>query len=244
MISLLSIGNSFSQDAHRWLYDIATAAGVEVECVNLYIGGCSLKQHWHNAESGEVAYEYELNAVMQKRVALLEALREQAWDIVTLQQVSGHSGRPASYLPYLPDLAALVRQECPNARLYFHQTWSYEVDSDHGDFPAYNRDQREMDRRIADAAEMACKLIGVPLIPTGEVIRRLRQLPAFDYPKGGLSLHRDGFHLSWDYGRYAAAATWCATLFERDLEKSAAFLPPDTDPALLSAIRRVVGEVC
>lgn len=244
MIRLLSIGNSFSQDAHRWLYDVATAAGVEVECVNLYIGGCSLEQHWRNAESGEVAYDYELNAVMQKRVALVDALREQKWDIVTLQQVSGQSGRPASYLPYLPDLAALVRRECPTAKLYFHETWSYEVDSDHGDFPVYNRDQREMDRRIADAAEMAARLINVPVIPTGEVIRRLRELPAFDYQKGGLSLHRDGFHLSWDYGRYAAAAVWCATLFGVNIEQAAGFAPPDTDPALLAAIRRVVGEVC
>ena len=59
MIRLLSVGNSFSQDAHRCLHDIAAAAGVEVECVNLYIGGCSLEQHWQNVQSGEPAYEYE-----------------------------------------------------------------------------------------------------------------------------------------------------------------------------------------
>ena len=176
---------------------------------------------------------------MQKKVALSDALREQAWDIVTLQQVSGQSGRPQSYFPYLSELAALVRRECPAAKLYFHQTWSYESDSDHGDFPAYNRDQ--------DATEMASRLLGVPRIRVGKVVRRLRQEPLFDYANGGVSLNRDGFHLTWIYGRYAAAATWCATLFGADIEKAADFLPQTedetADPTVLATIRRVVQEV-
>ena len=38
-LKILSIGNSFSQDAHRWLYQIAQAAGYEdITIANLYWG--------------------------------------------------------------------------------------------------------------------------------------------------------------------------------------------------------------
>ena len=38
-MKILSVGNSFSQDAHRWLHHIAGLSGVSMETVNLYIGG-------------------------------------------------------------------------------------------------------------------------------------------------------------------------------------------------------------
>ena len=44
----LSIGNSFSQDAYGYLHQIAASLGIEWECVNLYIGGCSLQYHAEN----------------------------------------------------------------------------------------------------------------------------------------------------------------------------------------------------
>lgn len=43
-MKLLSIGNSFSTDAQRWLRDLAAAEGHDLYCVNLYIPGCSLEQ--------------------------------------------------------------------------------------------------------------------------------------------------------------------------------------------------------
>ena len=50
MLSILAIGNSFSQDATAYLHMAAEAAGVETLVVNLYIGGCSLKTHWENMQ--------------------------------------------------------------------------------------------------------------------------------------------------------------------------------------------------
>ena len=49
-MKVLSIGNSFSQDAHKWLHKLAENNGVDLETVNLYIGGCSLETHWKNAK--------------------------------------------------------------------------------------------------------------------------------------------------------------------------------------------------
>ena len=39
MLKVLAIGNSFSQNAMTYLHQIARAAGVDLQCVNLYIGG-------------------------------------------------------------------------------------------------------------------------------------------------------------------------------------------------------------
>ncbi len=46
MIKILCIGNSFSEDAMKYLHAIAKCGGMEVKTVNLYIGGCPLIKHW------------------------------------------------------------------------------------------------------------------------------------------------------------------------------------------------------
>ena len=50
---VVSIGNSFSQDAQRYLTRFAKAAGVDIMTRNLEIGGCSLEQHFENCEKGK-----------------------------------------------------------------------------------------------------------------------------------------------------------------------------------------------
>lgn len=49
---------------------------------------------------------------------------------------------------------------------------------------------------------------GLPLLRSGELIARLREHELFDPQRGGISLCRDGFHLSFNFGRCAAAAVW------------------------------------
>ena len=213
-MKVLSIGNSFSQDAHKWLHKLAQKNGVDIESANLYIGGCTLEMHWNNVLGNKADYSLELNGARGERfVSLYEALTMDEWDVVTLQQASPFSGRPQSYFPYLPNLVNLVRELQPSAKIYFYQTWSYERDRESSSFNAYNCDQKEMFRRIEDASEMASKVIGAPIIYVGRVIQNLREnVEEFDYKKGGLSLNRDGFHLTLDYGRFAAAATFFCTL--------------------------------
>ena len=41
-MNILSIGNSFSQDAQQYLHRIAAADSVALNTFNLMIGGCSL----------------------------------------------------------------------------------------------------------------------------------------------------------------------------------------------------------
>ena len=213
-MKLLSIGNSFSQDAHKWLYDVCKSAGKEIYNANLYIGGCSLYAHWNKWLSGEEAYDYEIKGKAVRKISLKKALSAEKWDVITFQQVSGHSGMYDTYEPFLSDLYREVKAICPDALFLIQKTWAYETDCVLEGFAAYNNDQRKMYECLCGAYNKASESIGAELIPTGDVIQYLRDNTAeFDYKNGGLSLNRDGFHLSYNYGRYAAALTWYCKLF-------------------------------
>lgn len=243
-MNILAIGNSFSQDATRYLKQIGDSALTDLYVVNLYIGGCPLERHADNARADRAAYAYERGGVPSSRtVSIREALEERPWDVVTVQQASHDSGMPETYEPYGTELLACIRRYAPRAKIYFHMTWAYETDSTHDAFPRYHRDQQEMYRRICRATEAFAAAHDLPVIPAGKVIQALRQTPEFDYAHGGMSLNRDGFHMSWDYGRYAVAATWFETLTGGDI-RTVPFAPDCADPARIDLIRRTVHEIC
>jgi hypothetical protein len=229
MIKILAIGNSFSQDATAYLYDIAKAGNVEIKVVNLYIGGCSLETHWRNIESDEDAYDYELNGqYLGRKISIKDALQEEAWDYVTLQQVSGNSGIFDTYYPFIRDIFAYVKQYAPQAEQLLHQTWAYELDSDHPDFVNYNCDQVKMYQAIIDTYHKVANDLSLRIIQNGRVIQTLRSNTFFDYANGGLSLCRDGFHMSLLYGRYATAATWYEFILHQNIIGNT-FVPPVID---------------
>lgn len=244
MIRILSIGNSYSQDAQKWLHQICASVGEEVEAVNLYIGGCSLERHWNEYEHAPDGYRLEINGEPIRQVTLREGLAMGPWDIITLQQASIHSGKPQSYLPWLPRLAQVVRQAWPEAKLYIHETWAYEHGRDCDWFRSnYGANQRNMYDRLHDAYEMASRLVDAPVIPVGTVIQYLREhCPEFDVNRGGISLNApDRTHLSATYGRYAAALTWCGYLLGRDV-RQVTFKPFHEEETVEEKLLEVIRE--
>ena len=82
MLKILSIGNSFSQDATRYLQPIAVSAGIEDFFVrNCYIGGCSLERHVNCILTGEEAYQYQENAQMLEMISVEDASKASACKI-------------------------------------------------------------------------------------------------------------------------------------------------------------------
>lgn len=248
MIKILAIGNSFSQDATTYLHDIAIAGNKDIKVVNLYIGGCSLERHWNNIIADASAYEYQINGRYEGRnCSIKEALLEEEWDYVTLQQVSNDCGLIDTFYPYIRDIYDYVAKLAPTAIQLIHQTWAYELDSDHSAFEKYHRKQIEMYDALTKAYEQAAKDLSLDIIPSGTVIQTLRSLPAFDYAQEGISLCRDGFHMSLIYGRYATAATWYEKLLRGNILENS-FLPPvvegvSADPSLLELIKETVHKV-
>ncbi len=223
----LSIGNSFSEDACGYLHQAAASAGIEWECVNLYIGGCSLEYHAENLREGRRNYGLEINGENTGRqVSIPEALSEMGrFDFITLQQASHFSGMKETYFPFIRVLYDACRAAQPDAEIVIHETWAYETDSTHGAFPNYGSDQRRMYECLRDAYREAADTLGARLIPVGDTVQYLREnVPEFDYPNGGKALTRDGFHLAIPDGRYLAALVWIETLAKADA-RAVSYLP-------------------
>ena len=243
-MKILSIGNSFSQDAHKWLHKLAACNGHDFYTVDLYVSGCSLQTHWEDYLGNVEECELEVNGgPMERYIGIAEALKLEQWDVVTVQQASPLSGKPESYEPYLSNLLQVVKEACPNTEIWFHQTWAYEKDATYSGFVHYDNDQAKMYNAIMDATAKAAESHHLPVIPVGRIIQGMREsFPEFDYPNGGMSLNRDGFHLTYDYGRFAAAAVWIKKLTGKDVTVTEF---EDFDTALLQKICDYVNrEVC
>ena len=212
IIRILAVGNSFSDDGVEYLDELAQAAGIRLIIGNLYIGGCSLERHWNNIQGELPAYDYRKNEegiqTNRPKTSLQEALQDEPWDYITVQQVSQLSGIYESYYPYLPAILHYLKTHAPNPNVRFaiHQVWAYAGDSDHPGFVHYDRDQSLMYRRIVETVRKIARKEHIRLtIPSGTAIQTGRNLM-------GDRMNRDGFHLGYGLGRYLAACTWYETL--------------------------------
>ena len=213
-IQVLSIGNSFSQDAHRYLHDVARSEGVNLETINLYIGGCSLERHFRNMKGDKREYTLEMNGHANGGffVSIKEALLARNWDYITLQQVSGGSCREESFQPFLNELAAYVREYAPTAKILIHQTWGYETGSNM--IHNLNRGYETFEDMFADTKRCYVKaaqdIQADGIIPSGQ---------AFSYALTHVEkIHRDAFHASLGLGRFILALVWYKAITGKDID--------------------------
>ena len=231
VIKILTIGNSFSEDAvEQHLHDIAKADGVKVIIGNMYIGGCSLERHLNNAKDNKAAYKYRKIGLDGKKVetksfTLQAALADEQWDYVSFQQNSGRSGLYDTWMASLPQLMKYVMTKVPKkAKMVIHQTWAYDKTSKHKDFKNYNNDQDLMFNSILDAVNRVAKELGVKVIvPSGTAVQNARTTPL------GECITRDGYHLHKTYGRYVAACTWYEKMFKKNVVGNT-YLPQNMTP--------------
>ena len=216
-LRILAIGNSFSDDGMEHLAEILVGEGyTDFILGNLYIGGCSMDGHKARIDSGAKDYSFRTNTgngwtTVQESIQY--GLDYADWQIVTIQQVSGYSGIPESYgnMQYIIDY---VRDRVdPFVKIYFHMTWAYQSTSGHGDFAKYNKNQMTMYNAITSTVQTL--VVGnwniEGYIPSGTAIQNLRTSYLGD------NLTRDGYHLSYDIGRYTAALTWYKALTGADI---------------------------
>jgi len=240
-LKVLGIGNSFSVDTMHFLEDIARAEGFEsVALGNLYISGCKLQTHAANAAGNLPAYKFYMNYDGQwttiEGCTLEYALKNQDWDIITMQQGSSNSGEAATYEPYLTQLIEYVNKTKtnPNARLAWNMTWAYQSDFEKSMFDHYDRDQMKMYNAIIDTVKSTV----VPhtefsyIMPVGTAIQNARTSYVGD------TLTRDGYHLS-ELGRVIGSYTWLATFMGKPLEAinitqvSSTLILTDADKAII-----------
>ncbi len=220
-LKILAIGNSFTNDTMRFVGKIAESAGYQVTVGVLWKSSVSLASHARYLESDEPVYQYDrftresdYERVIQEEVSASTALQDD-WDLIFLQQMSHVSGVPSSYydedgVSYLTQMTEIIRSQCTNPDVSFSwlMGWAYAQDYDNSNFERYDNDQMTMFQAIADTVQNTVWATGEfeSVIPVGTAIQNIRSSYIGDH------LNRDGRHLTYSMGRYAAGLTVAAAI--------------------------------
>ncbi|EIP99111.1 hypothetical protein OpiT1DRAFT_03615 [Opitutaceae bacterium TAV1] len=192
-VKLLTIGNSFSNNAISQLPEIAKAGGKELLVGRTSLGGCSLERHAKHLAAALADPDspegrpYSNSPVFgealagKKTVSLPEALAAQKWDFVTIQEWSARSFKPEYQEPWAQQLIEAIRKYAPTAEILIHQTWAYREDH-----PWYQKgdeltQQKMYDGLLAAYRELSARYGGLRIIPSGAAIQAARQTPRWTF---------------------------------------------------------------
>lgn len=109
-IRLLSIGNSYSQDALAYVPFILQNMGIDadIQIGIAMMSSSTLEHHLSNFENETAAYTYYYNSgsawVNNGSKSIQQILDDKTWDIISLQQSSGGVYTWSTYQPYLNKL--------------------------------------------------------------------------------------------------------------------------------------------
>ena len=237
-MKILSIGNSFSEDAQRYLHSLAAANNKDLMCVNLYIGGCPLEAHYINLTDNEKSYDFQVNGVNTNlKVSVKEVIKSNKWDYITLQQASHLSFDFNSYVPYIEKINEWTRLRCPAAKILLHQTWAYPENHERLSEVGFST-TKEMFSKVREAYDMAQKTINPDgVIRSGEAI--LEAYSAFPD-----IVYRDQLHASYGFGRYLLGCVWYKTLFGENPKVHISSFDEPVDSKYLPQINQIINHIC
>ncbi len=174
-LRLFLIGNSFSQNATRYLPQLAAEGGHPLKIGRAELGGCSLQRHWEIAEAAE-KNPADPKGKAYNGKSLRELLSAGTWDVVTIQQNSMNSGDVNTYRPYAKKLFDLVKSIQPHARIVMQQTWAYRTDAKTFTQIAdkqFATSANEMWEKSRAAYHTISDELGIPLFPVGDAFWKI-----------------------------------------------------------------------
>ena len=208
-LKILTIGNSYSDDAMEYVYNIAKELGIEnVEVANLRANSCSLATHLSNAQNDTGYYMYRHWANGDNKwvdqgswssngtYKISTAVTDADWDYIVFQQVSTSSTDASTY-DDLNALIEIVEELNPTARYAWHMTWG---DKTVTDLSMYNSIVSAVQSKIVGNEKIDV------IVPVGTTIQNLRTsyLSLDDIMRNK--------HLGYGIGRYAAGLTFVKAL--------------------------------
>jgi len=270
-LRLFLIGNSFSQNASKFLPEISASSGHPLVIGRAELPGCELKKHWESVSINN-SNPADPKGKPYGGKSLRELLSAGSWDVVTIQQFSLLSGDSITYQPYASNLYKLIRQLQPHAEIVVHQTWAYRADANSfgkimGERRAEN--QSEMWEKSRAAYHHLAKTLKLRIIPVGDAMQMantnskwgFKKDTSFDYetakfpdlPNQTHSLNIGYFYSkdkkitfdpnhANDAGCYLAGLVWYQFLFNAN-PKQVKFLPKTIDPKFASFLQKTAKDV-
>jgi hypothetical protein len=269
-LRLFVVGNSFSNNATRFLPELAKAGGHELIMGRAQTGGCSFERHW-NAVEANLANADDPKGRIYGGKSLHDHISQGTWDVITVQQYSLHSPDVATYRPYAAKLHAHLGKIQPGAEIVVHQTWAYRADAARFGQIAPGQhagSQREMWEKSRAAYWQIAREIGARVIPTGDAFWRVDSNPRWGYRPDAtfdlktaqhpaLPAQRNSLHVGYRWnaekklgmdanhanvaGEYLGALVWYAFLFDESPEKLA-FVPRGIAPDFAAHLRTVAWQ--
>ena len=270
-LRLFLIGNSFSQNATRYLPQLAQEGGHLLKIGRAELGGCSLQRHWEIAEAAD-KNPADPKGKAYNGKSLRELLSSGTWDIVTIQQNSMNSGDATTYSPYAKKLFDLIKSIQPKAKILMHQTWAYRVDAKQFTQTADKQNAssaEEMWKKSRAAYHAVAKSLGVELIPVGDAFWKINSEPETTYkpdvnfnfdaakspdlPDQTNSLHAgyrwdnsgkiafDANHAN-EAGCFLGGLVWYGVLFNQSPAKLK-YLPEKVEERFAENLRKVAADV-
>ena len=241
-INLLMIGNSFCYYFVDELYAIANAAGITLNVANLYRSGHSVYGYYNHLTNKNDTTTYELRlteknwlgqiktSTKKSNATLDYALNYKEWDVVTFQQhfypnmSMNYNQCVSDTLEYANYLFNYVKTKKPNAKLYWQQSWAFQVGYARTDSSGNLVDgtvltkevQNHMYRNIKATSELVAKTNGVTLVPSGDAWQIMRDDFGYDglcHDSTRSSGAGDNYH-DGDIGggQYLNACVWFETI--------------------------------
>ena len=243
-VKILSIGNSFSVNAHHDLAKICESSGKPVVLGNAAIGGCTMERHWKNASTNGVCYRYKNRAM-----TLTQMLEAEKWQYVTIQQASWYSQDPATYEPFGTRLMELIRTHAPQAEIVLHETWAYRGDEKR--ISKAGLTPYEMYAKIGKAYKRFAAAHHLRIIPAGWAFKTAWDTPEWGLrvvadketgtPAKGKPLHRlDGYHAN-AFGSYLIGLVWAKTLLDID-PGEVTYVPKEVGETYAALLRKIASE--
>ena len=249
VMKVISIGNSFSVNAHTYLRQLSQAAECPLTLFNCVIGGCTFEGHMKRVDAFEAnpgdPEGKPYGTPEGGTISLRDALHADKWEIVTIQQASHESFKPESYHPHADRLISYVRKHASQAEIVVHETWAYREDHGFWGNPEINTDV--MCNGLGKAYRAFCKENNFRMIPCGDAFQNARLSKEWGKPdfskkeiEGTVSrtLHDEwGFHAN-DNGCFLLSCVWFEFLFGKDV-RGVPFKPDgvsEADAAILRGI--------
>ena len=272
-IRILAIGHSFAVDAlHAHMWKLLKDAGYDyIVVAYLFTPSCSLNEQWDRMQgkadheqyrktdpyTGEWYYDGPERDSSFNKVQY--AIRDEKWDIITLQPDPDYGGG-LKYWPKvdndyknLGNIVNWIKQNKtnPKAKLYYHMTWSFATDCAlwcFGNSSPFKGDQLLHYRSFVEATqEYVLKPYGnsfAGVIPAGTSIQNARSSrlgDTFNMP-GNNDPKADGYHLN-DKGDYLAALTWYAVITGKSAKTATYHGDYDAEfPILAEAVDNAIAK--
>ncbi len=270
-LRLFLIGNSFSQNATRYLPQLATEGGHPLKIGRAELGGCSLQRHWEIAEAAEKNPDDPKGKAYGGK-SLRQLLSVGTWDVVTIQQNSMNTGDVTTFRPYAKKLVELIKSIQPNARIVMQQTWAYRIDAKKFTQIADNQfaqSAKEMWQKSRASYHTIADELGISLFPVGDAFWKINTNPKTAYkpdtkfnfsepvypvlPNQTHSLHAgyyydkskkmgfDSNHAN-EAGCYLGGLVWYAVIFQESPVKLN-FQPDSVSEAFANQLKKAARQV-